>query len=76
MDGALTRGSYDAKVKPTEDEGGHLYVANIDSDGTNDTITGYTDLSNLKGEATTGVNTTHKWLAGTKDSTSVWYAVS
>lgn len=76
VDGALTHGSYDAKVKPTDNEGGGLYVANIDSNGTDDTITGYTDLSNLKGEATTGVNTTHKRQAGTKDKTSVWYAVS
>ena len=76
IDGALTHGSYDAKVKPLDDEGGHLYVANIDNDGTNDVITGYSDLGNLKNEATGTVTTTHRWQAGTKDGSAVWYGVS
>ena len=77
INGSLTHGSYDAKAKPLDDNGGHLYVANIDNDGEKDVITGYSDLSNLKGEANnTAVPVTHKWQAGTKDNTTVWYGVS
>ncbi len=77
VDGNLTHGSYDAKANPNDStNGGHLYVADTDYDGTTTTITGYRDLNNLNGEKHTGSETTHDWLAGKSNNANVWYGIS
>lgn len=87
IDGDLTHGSYDAKVKPLTADGGHLYVANLNDANT---VTSYDDLGTAATDTTSGAHfvnnqtsTTNKWLAKaavtsgeTTTSNAVWYGVS
>jgi hypothetical protein len=80
VNGNITHGSYAAtKLNDKGSAEGHLYVANLNDDGSS--VTSYTDLGTEATAVTQTASTTdNKWLARAADTTNstpnIWYGVS